>query len=134
MRPLGLHFYLGISQSVFATLEVSALLKRSPILLRHFPKSGQYPLGIVQMVSKSFSNVSQHGLDISFTFPSKQCVFLLLKLKNGRHNRKIYKPTPALLLIMICSTILLIAKLKLVRLLSHWSFRFLACINKLRPG
>jgi hypothetical protein len=49
--PIGAPLCLGISQSVSATLQ--ALLKRSPILLGHFPKSRQYPLGSAQMVSKS---------------------------------------------------------------------------------
>jgi hypothetical protein len=52
MRPLGLYFYLGISQSVSAILK--ALLKSPLRLFGHFPKSHQYPLGTAQMVSKSF--------------------------------------------------------------------------------
>jgi hypothetical protein len=52
MRPSSLHCYLGISQSVSATLR--ALLKRSLILFEHFLTSRQYPLGTAQIVSKSF--------------------------------------------------------------------------------
>jgi hypothetical protein len=76
MRSLGLHCYLGISQSVSDTLR--ALLKRSLILFRHFPTSPQYPLGTAQMVSKSFSAHFPMclGIDLGifFTFPLKQHV------------------------------------------------------------
>ncbi len=70
----GHHIYLGIFQSLSATLQT--LLKGSQMLFRHFPKGPQCPLSTAQIVSKNFKVHFQTCLSIdssiSFTFPLKQ--------------------------------------------------------------
>ncbi len=83
MHPSGLHFYLGISQSVSATL--LALLKRSSIPFGHFPMRCQYPLGTAQMISKSYQvHISQCVLAGIWHFhynSLEAACFLFLKCK-----------------------------------------------------
>ncbi len=81
--------------------------------LRAFPKES--PIGSAQMFSKSFQAYFPTCLDIAFPlhFP-RSSIFLFIKIRNRRHNRKILIPPAVLVLIMICPTTRLMAKLKLV--------------------
>jgi hypothetical protein len=93
MCPSGLHFNLGISQSVSATLKAS--MRRSPILFGHFPKSRQYPcycLNVFQASPRAFRRIFQRFTALNWAFPShfpRSSMFLLSRIKNRRYNRKI---------------------------------------------
>jgi hypothetical protein len=71
-----LHFYLGISQSVYLVM----VAEKVSNALWAFPKESLIPFrdfsnGLHELLD-TFPSKSRHNLGISFTFPSKQRIFV----------------------------------------------------------
>jgi hypothetical protein len=75
----------------------------------------RYYSNVLQDLLGAFPNVPGMNLSISFTFPLKEVVSVLLRLKIEDATEKFKKPSAVLLLIMIYPTLPPIDELKLVR-------------------